>query len=109
VKAAVQLFYERVLSDPELAGYFVNTDMEEQRRHMVLMLTAVLGGPNRYAGRGLAEAHQPLKIPLAHYRRVGEHLTGTLVQLSVPSDTIDHVRGVLAQVQDQVVHSGAGV
>jgi hemoglobin len=106
IKAAVQLFYDRVLADPDLAGYFVNIDMEEQRRHMVLMLTAVLGGPDNYAGRGLAEAHQPLDIPVEHYAKVGGHLTATLTDLGVPADILDDVRAVLAQVQDQVVSSG---
>ncbi|GLY24062.1 group 1 truncated hemoglobin [Micromonospora sp. NBRC 101691] len=107
VKAAVEVFYDRVLADPELAGYFADIDMVGQRRHLALMLTVVLGGPNEYAGRGLAEAHQPLGIPQAHYELVGAHLLATLTQLGVPEDVQDHVRAVLAQVQDQVVASGS--
>jgi hemoglobin len=103
VKAAVDLFYDRVLADPDLVGYFEKVDMVEQRRHLVLMLTVVLGGPNNYTGRGLAEAHQPLNIPAEHYAKVGEHLIATLTGLGVPADVLAHVRDVLAQVQDQVV------
>ncbi|WFE40398.1 group 1 truncated hemoglobin [Micromonospora sp. WMMD998] len=106
VKAAVEVFYDRVLADPDLAGYFTGVDMAEQRRHLALMLAVVLGGPNEYAGRGLAEAHQPLHIPGDHYAKVGEHLTATLAQLGVPGDVIDDVRGVLGQVRDQVVSAG---
>ena len=76
VKAAVELFYDKVLADPDLAGYFADVDMAGQRRHLALMLATVLGGPDEYAGRGLAEAHQPLNIPAAHYAMVGEHLVG---------------------------------
>jgi hemoglobin len=103
VRAAVELFYDRVLADAELAGYFTEVDMAGQRRHMALMLTVVLGGPNEYAGRDLATAHRPLQIPVAHYVRVGEHLTATLTQLGVPGDVITDVQAVLAKVQDQVV------
>ncbi|QGN48786.1 group I truncated hemoglobin [Micromonospora sp. WMMD558] len=106
VKAAVDLFYDKVLADPELAGYFTDVDMPAQRRHMVLMLTVVLGGPNEYAGRGLAEAHQPLNIPSAHYALVGGHLTDTLTELGVPGDIIADVQAVLAQVKNQVVAGG---
>ena len=111
VKAAVRLFYDRVLADSALAGYFTSVNMEEQRRHMVLMLTVVLGGPNNYAGRGLAEAHQPLDIPDEHYARVGGHLIDTLTELGVPADILDDVRATLVSVRDQVVSSGtsAGV
>ncbi|MET8911723.1 group 1 truncated hemoglobin [Micromonospora sp. NPDC004551] len=106
VKAAVELFYDKVLADPELAGYFTAVNMSEQRRHLALMLAVVLGGPNEYAGRGLAEAHQPLNIPVAHYAKVGEHLTATLSELGVPGDVIADVQVVLGRVQDQVVSTG---
>ncbi|MEE6260045.1 group I truncated hemoglobin [Plantactinospora sonchi] len=111
VKEAVRLFYDRVLADPELAGYFTSVDMAGQRRHLALMLTVVLGGPNEYAGRGLAEAHQPLQIPDKHYALVGEHLLATLTELGVPGDILDDVRTVLVSVRDQVVSTGtaAGV
>ncbi|GHJ16742.1 MULTISPECIES: group I truncated hemoglobin [unclassified Micromonospora] len=106
VKAAVELFYDRVLADRELAGYFADVDMVAQRRHLALMLTVVLGGPDEYAGRGLAEAHQPLGIPGAHYARVGEHLSATLVELGVPAEVIADVQVVLGQVRDQIVSAG---
>ncbi|MEU8300563.1 group 1 truncated hemoglobin [Micromonospora sp. NPDC048909] len=106
VKAAVELFYDKVLADPDLAGYFDDVEMVGQRRHLALMLTVVLGGPNEYAGRGLAEAHQPLNIPVAHYAKVGEHLTATLTELGVPQDVLADVQTVLGEVQGQVVASG---
>lgn len=106
VKAAVDLFYDKVLVDPELAGYFSDVDMAGQRRHLTLMLTTVLGGPDEYTGRGLAEAHQPLNIPVEHYAMVGGHLVVTLTELGVPADILADVQTVLGQVQDQVVSRG---
>lgn len=106
VKAAVDLFYDKVLVDPELAGYFSDVDMVGQRRHLTLMLTTVLGGPNEYTGRELAEAHQPLDIPVEHYAMVGGHLVVTLTELGVPADILAGVQTVLGQVQDQVVSRG---
>ncbi|GAA3782020.1 group I truncated hemoglobin [Micromonospora maritima] len=106
VKSAVELFYDKVLADPELAGYFTDVNMTEQRRHLALMLAVVLGGPNEYTGRGLAEAHQPLRITGEHYAKVGQHLTATLVELGVPADVVTDVQAVLGQVRDQVVSAG---
>lgn len=107
VRAAVNVFYDRVVADPELAGYFAEVRMPALRRHLVLMLTAVLGGPDTYRGRSLAEAHQPLMIPVAHYALVGGHLIGALTRLGVPGEVLEHVRGVLRQVEDQVVAARA--
>ncbi|MEV0005209.1 group 1 truncated hemoglobin [Micromonospora sp. NPDC050980] len=106
VRAAVELFYGKVLADGDLAGYFAGVDMAEQRRHMALMLAVVLGGPNEYAGRGLAEAHQPSDVAGAHYARVGEHLTATFVELGAPAEVIADVQVVLGQVREQVVSAG---
>ncbi|MET8369118.1 group 1 truncated hemoglobin [Micromonospora profundi] len=106
VKAAVELFYDKVLADPELAPYFTSVDMAAQRRHLALMLAVVLGGPNEYAGRGLAEAHQPLGITAEQYAMVGGHLSAALTELGVPGDILADVQAVLAQVQDQVVAAG---
>lgn len=106
VKAAVELFYDKVLVDPDLAGYFTEVNMPEQRRHLALMLAVVLGGPNEYAGRGLAEAHRPLNISPAHYAMVGQHLTATLSELGAPADIVADVQVMLGQVQDQVVSVG---
>ncbi|MFI7214865.1 group 1 truncated hemoglobin [Micromonospora maritima] len=106
VKSAVELFYDKVLADPELAGYFTDVNMAEQRRHLALMLAVVLGGPNEYTGRGLAEAHQPLRITGEHYAKVGQHLTATLVELGVPADVVTDVQAVLGQVREQVVSAG---
>ncbi|MFD6564081.1 group 1 truncated hemoglobin [Micromonospora profundi] len=106
VKAAVELFYDKVLADPELAAYFTSVDMAGQRRHLALMLAVVLGGPDEYAGRGLAEAHQPLGITAEQYAKVGGHLSAALTELGVPEDILTDVQAVLAQVQDQVVAAG---
>ncbi|MFB9238313.1 group 1 truncated hemoglobin [Plantactinospora siamensis] len=103
LKTAVHRFYDRVLADPELATYFAGVDMQQQKRHMTLMLTTVLGGPDAYTGRSLPEAHKPLRIPVSHYNLVGEHLVATLDDLNVPADIVSDVQKVLAQVQDQVV------
>nr|MDT0657675.1 group 1 truncated hemoglobin [Micromonospora sp. DSM 115978] len=106
VRVAVGSFYDRVLADPELAGYFSAVDMVGQRRHLSSMVAVVLGGPDGYRGRGLAEAHQPLNIPGEHYARVGEHLTATLADLGVPGDVLAYVGETLARVRDQVVGAG---
>ncbi|WP_089154061.1 group I truncated hemoglobin [Micromonospora sp. NBS 11-29] len=106
VRAVVELFYERVLADAEVAGYFTGVDMAAQRRHLASMLTVVLGGPDGYTGRGLSEAHQRLGVTDGHYARVGEHLTAALAQVGAPAEVVAEVRVVLGRVRDQVVSAG---
>ena len=52
VNAAVDLFYEKVLGDPELAPFFTDTDMAAQKVHQKAFLMKALGGKSNYQGRG---------------------------------------------------------
>ncbi len=78
VTAVVDDFYTHVLADPQLAPYFEHVEMPKLKRHMVLLLTKVLGGPDSYKGRDLADAHRGLGITEGHYARVGYILLGVL-------------------------------
>jgi hemoglobin len=105
VKAVVDRFYEHVLANDELVGYFAGLDeagMTQLKRHQVAMISQVLGGPREYTGRDLADAHRPLNISELHYRRVSHLLVGTLWQFDVPEDIIFDVSELLATLQDVV-------
>lgn len=109
VKAVVDRFYERVLADDTLAGYFTDLDesgLAQLKRHQVAMISQVLGGPREYTGRELADAHRPLNIPPLHYRRVAHLLLGTLWEFDVPEDIIFEVSEVLASLQDTIAADG---
>ncbi len=106
VTAVVDELYVRLTADPLVGHYFDSIDLPKQKRHMVLMLSKVLGGPDEYRGRPLDEAHQPLEISEADYERVGEHLMAILGEVGVPQDIQGDVLGVLGAVRPDVVHQG---
>ena len=45
VSAAVDLFYEKVIGDPNLAGYFEGVDLGRVKGHQRAFIVAALGGP----------------------------------------------------------------
>jgi hemoglobin len=103
VTAVVDTLYARLTVDPQVGHYFEDISLPTQKRHMILMLTKVLGGPDTYAGRPLDEAHQPLGISDPDYDRVGETLMGILGEVGVPDDIQGRVVEVLGAVRPQVV------
>ena len=103
VTAVVDELYVRLTADDRVGHYFTEVDLPSQKRHMVLMLTKVLGGPDTYRGRALDEAHQPLGISHGDYDRVGETLMGILGEVGVPDDIQQDVGEVLGAVRPQVV------
>ncbi|MFS4091554.1 group I truncated hemoglobin [Streptomyces sp. AF1A] len=108
VKKVVDDLYLHALRDEQLSPYFDGTDLPALKRHMVLMLTKVLGGPDNYAGRELAEAHQRLDITGDHYERVRHVLLGVLWENRVGVDVLMHVAGVLTAVKEQIVRQPSG-
>lgn len=107
IKELVERFYDRVLSDEELVPYFTDADISEIKRHQVLLLSQVLGGPRKYDGRDLGEAHRGLGITSDHYDRVVAHLVAVLVEMGADDGVLEAAAGVVAGVKDDIVESGA--
>jgi hemoglobin len=102
IREAVDRFYRRLQADPELAGYF-SGDLTALKQHQAALLTQVLGGPGRYEGRDLGEAHAPLRIPGAHFRRVVFYLVGTVWELGAPMDVVMAIGETVSSLQGQIV------
>jgi hemoglobin len=107
VSAVVNDFYERVLGDPQLAPYFEGIDMPQLKRHQVLLVTQVLGGPNNYDGRPLAEAHAGLGVDHEDFAAVAGHLTGAMRDAGVPEDVLMRAIAVVAATEPDIVKSGS--
>ena len=107
VSAVVNDFYERVLGDPQLAPYFEGIDIPQVKRHQVLLVTQVLGGPNNYDGRPLAEAHAGLGVDHDDFAAVAGHLTGAMRDAGVPEDILMRAIAVVAATEPDIVKSGS--
>lgn len=109
VSAVVDEFYRRLLADPQTAGFFTGLVADDGlaalKRHQVLLLAKVLGGPDRYDGRDLGTAHQGLKIDDEAYRRVSLHLLTVLHDNAVPMDVMVAADAVLRDVAGSIVTS----
>ncbi|MEV4294646.1 group I truncated hemoglobin [Microbispora rosea] len=103
VRDVVERFYERVLGDDDLKPYFTGIDMPRLKRHMVMLLCSVLGGPEPYEGRDLGEAHTGMGITSQHYDKVGEHLLAVLRDSGVGEDILRDVGLVLGKVKSSIV------
>jgi hemoglobin len=101
--AAVDVFYRRVLADPELSPFFPGGVGDRHRAYLVTFLGEALGGPSRYRGRDMATAHRGLGISDHHFDRVAAHLDATLDELGVPRELTDRIIGIAAGLRPAVV------
>lgn len=109
IKEIVWLFYQRVVADPQLIGYFSGVDMMRQRRHMAAFLSGALGGPRTYTERDLETAHARLGVRAADFGQVVFHLVETLHDVGVSQTLIADIGTALAPLQPLIVSEGASV
>src|SRR6187402_1035785 len=107
VSAVVNDFYKRVLGDPQLAPYFEGVDMPRLKRHQVLLVTQVLGGPANYDGRSLSEAHAGPGIDSDDINAVVGHLAAAMKDAGVPDDIIGRAGAAVVATEPDIVEAGS--
>jgi len=107
IRAVVDRFYELVLADPRLAGFFTDSDLTALKRHQVLLISQVMGGPAQYDGRDLRQAHAGLEISGDEFNVVVSYLAQALSEAGVPDEIIARVGDRLAATKTDVVAVGA--
>jgi hemoglobin len=102
----VNTLYLRVLADPLLMSYFKHLDDHDRhwlRWHMLTLLAVVTGGPSKYEGRDLHEAHADLHITAEAFDRVVWHLQATLQELEVQQQDQQAILAAVRARRDAVV------
>lgn len=90
LRAVVSVFYDRVLADPELVAFFDGVDLTRLRAHQRAFLSAALGGPDLFVGRGLKEAHAGLGIDSRSFDRLTSLLLEALDDFGVGTVAVEH-------------------
>ena len=103
VRTVVDRFYQLIMADDQLAGFFEGSDMAKLKRHQALLISQVLGGPANYDGRELNEAHAGMDIAQDDYRKEVSYLVQTMVEVGVPPAIIMRVSEALAATEQDIV------
>ena len=107
ISDAVDIFYEKVLSDDKVSHFFYYTDMAEQHVKQQLFMTMVFGGQNNYTGENLRTAHAPLVkkgLNEEHFNIVIACLQATLEEMDVPAELIGEVMTIAGSCKDDVLN-----
>jgi hemoglobin len=102
----VNALYLRVLADPLLMSYFKHLDDQDRqwlRWHMLTLLAVVTGGPSKYQGRDLHEAHAELHITAEAFDQVVWHLQATLQELEIQQQDQQAILAAVQARRDAVV------
>jgi methyl-accepting chemotaxis protein len=103
IKAAVDLFYDKVLADAALAPFFEGVNLKWLKGRQNAFFIQALGGPAVYKGRDMRSAHAHLPIAEEHFASVAGHLEATLLELNVPRALVEEVLGAVAPLAAEIV------
>jgi len=106
VMAAVERFYEKVLSDEVTKPFFDDLNMEKQVKKQMSFMAWAFGGPDEYKGRDLREAHAKLVddgLSDVHFDAVAGHLKSTLEELDVHDELVTEVLNLVGAQRDEVL------
>ena len=99
----VREFYKRIMATPNLARYFINTDMEVLIRHQVDFVAVVMGKPAAfYEGMDMEAAHANSNISDRSFEDVIDVLEETLKDFGVEEldviEIIDKAKSLKKQI-----------
>jgi len=103
ITAVVADFRKRVEQDPRIDAKFARTDLPRLEAMLVDQVCEATGGPFRYTGRGMREAHQGMGVTTGEFNALVEDLVATLNGFAVPKAEQDELRGILGPLKTEIV------
>lgn len=105
IKAVIKDFvYEQVAKDDRInTKFFSNADLPKLEEHLVNQVCEATGGPCKYTGRSMKEAHAGMGVDEASWNALVEDLQKSLAKFNVPQKEQDELIGALAGMHDDIV------
>jgi hemoglobin len=103
IMAVVADFRKRVEQDSRINAKFARTDLPRLEAMLVDQVSEATGGPFRYTGRDMREAHQGMGVTTGEFNALVEDLTATLNGFAVPRAEQDELLGILGPLKAEIV------
>lgn len=103
IKDIVDDFVEERLVTGPLAARFAHTDLARLEDNLATQLCELSGGPCKYTGRAMGEAHASLTISDADFTAFLAAFQQSLAKLGIRAAEQDELLGKLRALRDQIV------
>ena len=108
VRAIVRALYDRLFADPMVGFLFAGRDKERLVERQVAFTCGFLGGPQRYEGKPLPEAHAGLPLLAGHFDRRHRLLQEVLEEQGAPEEVRRVWLRIDESLRSSVLAAGAG-
>ncbi|MEB0032786.1 group 1 truncated hemoglobin [Undibacterium sp. RTI2.1] len=96
-------FLPIVLADDRIKDAFKETDMERLGLMLAEQFCALTGGPCKYSGKDMQEAHKGMNINNAQFNALAEDLQIAMEKNNIPSSVSNKLVAKLAPMQRPIV------
>jgi hemoglobin len=103
ITKVVDAFFRRLNNDARINTLFRNVDHDDLRRLVIEQLCEATGGPCKYTGRSMEEAHSGLNLTNADFDAFVEDLRTGMNDVKVPYASQQKLIAMLAPMRPQVV------
>lgn len=103
ITAVVAQFVANVGADARINKFFATTDLDKLKTHLVNQICEASGGPCKYTGRTMKEAHKGMGVAAADFNALVEDLVKALDKFNVGKKEKDELLGVLGPMQKDIV------
>jgi len=103
ISAVVTDFDARLAADPRISAFFRGIDDEAFKAKLTEQLCRVTGGPCRYTGRTMREAHAQLNVTNADFDALVEDLVASLDHFSVGAREKTELLAILGPLRREIV------
>ena len=107
ITAVVNDFVTRVGADTRINKFFAKTDLDHLKMELVNQICEASGGPCKYTGKSMKDAHKGMGVSGADFNALVEDLTAALDKFKVGKTEKDQLLGVLGPMQKDIVEKKA--
>jgi hemoglobin len=103
IAAVVEDFRDRVAMDDRINQKFAKTDLARLRKMLIDQVCEAAGGPCKYTGRSMKEAHDGMRVTSGEFDALVQDLVATLNHFKVGKTEQDEILGVLGPLKTDIV------
>lgn len=107
ITAVVDSFVNTAAANPKVNflrnGKFKGLNVAHLKSQLVDFISMATGGPNKYQGRDMKNAHAGMKITAAEFNALAGDLSATLDKFKVPAAEKNELMAIAASTQKDIV------
>jgi len=103
IQAVVDDFIGNVANDNRINKRFANANIPKLKKNLVDQVCEATGGPCKYTGLSMKEAHKGMKITDAEFSALVEDLVKSLDKFKVPAKEKNELLTALAGMKNDIV------